>query len=415
MSYSETKANWKFKNIKETFRSKLLMLGASLMFPLSLLAFASLLLGFTFIFPSDWAITKILSGTTYEVIVIFIYLVYYSIINTFHKNKNYYTFINATLFLLSILTIQHIIKLFNLLDDSYLSNSLFTMMICSSFFVYVDYKYDVKLYWVLIALIISIVLIPIFILITFIVNGIGKLIGSIPWGINAFLYGFINRLLLPFGLHTIMIPTFTYSAVGGTLNIYEGTMLIDSIQGDSAIWSYMYTHGINFSLNKGTYIYEQITYNFELIGNNVPGQYQEGFLPVTGFIFPIMGLSYVLVHGWEKGKHIFLGSLFTMVSGITEMTEFTFVLLNPFLYFLNALIVGLSFMLCNLFNVSVWLSTGWIFDIILFGIIPSIKGFTTHWYIIPLIGIGLGVVYGLLFNIIDKYSKYELKGIINKE
>lgn len=408
MSLEKTKAIFKQDNKLENISAQLKMLGASLMFPLLLLAFASLVLGITYVFPSEWVTTQAASKIAMSIFHVFSYLVFFSIIITFHKDKDKYTFINATLFLFIILAIQN--SLINIIDiDSYyLSNSVFSMILTAITFIIVDKLIKIPFMWVLVGFLFSLVLVPIFMALALIIRAIGYIIGLCPYGINAFLYGSVNRILLPLGLHSLMIPTFTYTAVGGSLDIYQSGEIVNTINGDSAIWTYMYTHGIDFQTLDGSFIYEGESYSYILNNSNNPGQYQVGFLPLTTFIFPIMGLSYVLINGWEKGKLIFISTLITMCSGLTEVTEYIYFFTNIYLYILEVIIVGLSFMFCNLMDVSVWISTGWFIDIILFGIVPMMKGFETNWIWIPIIGISLGIVFAILFNLIDKLSRKPL-------
>lgn len=381
------------------------------MFPLLLLAFASLILGITYIFPSEWLLTQSLSTITMYIFSAFNYLVYFSLIITFHKSKNKYTMINALLFLLVVLTMQFVIKDTTKLESYLLSNSVFSMIIIASVFIFVDkFIYTKPYLWVGVGFLLSLILVFVFIIVAYVIRQIGTLIGLMPYGLNAFFYGTINRLLLPFGLHSLLIPTFTYTSVGGTLEVtnVDTSTVVEVINGDSAIWTYMYTHGMDFQSIAGTYTENGVNYSYELINTNAPGQYQEGFLLLTTFIFPIMGITYVIFNGWEKGKNIFVATMITACSGLTEVTEYTFLYTNIYLYLMEVVSVGLSFMLCNVLDVSVWISTGWFIDIILFGIIPSLNGFVTNWYWIPIVGTTIGVVFALLFNLVDKMSKTHL-------
>lgn len=401
-----TERKTKFKKNWENFKANLKILGSSLMFPLFLLAFSSMILGITYIFPSKWLITQIISKISMSIFNAFTYLVYLSLIITFHKDKNKYTLLNSIIFLMVIVGLQKILMNITNLDDYLLTNSIFSMIICATIYIYVDKKNMKPYFWVGMGFLLALLLIPVFITIAFIIRIIGYLIGNCPFGINAFLYGTINRLLLPFGLHSLLIPTFTYSAVGGTLNVYDDSnVLVNVINGDSAIWTYMYTHNLNFQELTGSFIYEGNNYTYEVLNNSSPGQYQVGFLPLTTFIFPILGISYCIKNGWKKGKILLIPTLFTMCSGLTEITEYTYLYTNIYLYLIEVFFVGLSFMFCSISHVNVWISTGWFIDIILFGIIPSLKGMTTNWYFIPIIGISIGIIFTLLFGVVDKYSK----------
>lgn len=405
MSLLKTKAILKPNNKLENIKAQLKTLGASLMFPLLLLAFASLVLGITYIFPSEWVTTQAASKISMTIFSAFTYLVFFSLIITFHKNKNNTTLINALLFLFVLVTVQHFIDSITEIDSYYFSNSVFSMILCAITFIVIDKIIWKPWLWVGVAFLLTFVLIPIFAVVAMIIRSIGFLIGKCPYGLNAFLYGVVNRLLLPFGLHSLMIPTFTYTAVGGSLEVTNSLGEVVTINGDSAIWTYLYSHGVGFQSIDGSFIYEGENYTYSLINTTVPGQYQEGFLPVTTFVFPILGISYVIVNGWQKGKMLFIGTIVTMCSGLTEATEYMFLYTNIYLYLLEVFFVGLSFMLCNILDVTVWISTGWFIDIILFGIVPTFNGFTTHWYWIPVIGISIGITYAILFNLVDKLSK----------
>ncbi len=383
--------------------------GAALMFPLSFLAFVSLFLGISFILPSNWLLTNILAGISSSVFGFFPYLAFLSLVNVYHGNKDDYTMIIASVFILVILGVKYSVDNYSNIEISF---SLFSAMIAAALFINID-RFNIHLYlWVLIAAGLSLLLIPGYYILDILILNIGKAINLLPFGLNAFAYGFINRLLLPFGMHSIMIPTFAFSKVGGEMIIYDSAgEVYDVIAGDSPIWMTMYTNNIKDFALEGSFINNGSEYTYIINNSGTIGQYQEGFLPVTGFVFPILALSYCLYNGFDKGKLFLTGAILTMFSGVTETTEYFFIMINPFLYLLNAFIVGLSFMLCSVLDVHVWLSTGWAIDIILFGIAPSVKQFQTNWYWIPVIGVSLGLLYSFLFILIDNKTKYEI-GIV---
>lgn len=380
-------------------------LGAALIFPLSFLAFVSIFMGVSYIFPSDWFIVEWVRSVTGVFFGIFPYLVYISIIIIFIQDKDNQTILESLIFLLSVNAVYIFTGEYFEFEHSF---NLFLTMITSFTFIYI-YRYKVyKWSWVPMGALLSLIMIPVFLIVNILIIMLGNLIGYLPWGLNSFMYGFTNRLLLPFGLHSVMIPTFAYSSIGGYAEVYQGGELVNVINGDSPIWMFMYTNGIKDFALSGVVEVDGVEYTYQVFNDGVVGQYQQGFLPIITFAFPMVALTYCYVNGYENGKVFLMGALLTLCSGITETTEYFFILINPFLYLLNALMVGISFMLCNLLQVHVWLSTGWFIDVILFGIVPSIKGFHTHWYLIPIIGIGIGAIYSYLFILIDNKTKYEL-------
>ncbi len=375
-------------------------LGAALIFPLSLLAFASMFMGIAYSLPTDLFVVTFTKGIVGSLFTFFPLLVFISLLNTYIDVKTETTILEGILFLLTILAVYYSVTSYFELDETV---SLFTIMISSFVFVII-YKYNIyKFLWVPIGALLSLALIPIFILVNYLIETLGLVINILPIGLNSFTYGFVNRLLLPFGLHSIMIPTFTYTTVGGYLEVYDSMgELVKVVNGDSMIWMTLYSYGQSSFDKIGTLVMDDKLYTYKVINNDVVGQYQQGFLPVTTFMFPMVALLYCNKYGFEKGRLLMMGVLLTMFSGITETTEYCFILISPMFYLLNALMVGLSFMLCNLLQVHNWISTGWCIDIILFGLIPTFKGFQTHWYFIPLIGIMLGAIYSLLFILINE-------------
>ncbi len=235
-------------------------------------------------------------------------------------------------------------------------------------------------------------------------------INALPVGIATFLYGFINRLLLPFGLHSILIPLVTYSPAGGVL-LQNGEIVA---QGDSAIWLYLFGNNLSFQdaikhagepwqpcgVNGNTYL---------LTPGTVPGQYQQGFLPIMIFGFPAAGVAMSKKVEDKKQKKLILIAAFTpLLTGITEPFEYLFVYTIPWLYFLHAFFTGISFGLLSITHTTILLSSGWFIDVILFGIIPALSGNPTHWWTVLIFGPFFSFIYYFLFYFL--YKKHnELK------
>ncbi|BDU67689.1 MAG: PTS trehalose transporter subunit IIBC [Candidatus Tyloplasma litorale] len=403
----------------------LVKLGPTLILPISLVAFSSIILGISISLPLESFVSSFLNDLSSIVFVIFPILVYVSIIIHFHNDKNNNTIINSLITLFIFIAVQSIIVETGIIPSFFIGNlgfytsygnesiihsmtpisfSVFSMMILSFIFIYLDKKISNKNWFLILGFLLVLILTPIFMIISILIWGIGFLISSIPFGFSAFLYGFVNRLLLPFGLHTVLMPTFLYTEIGGVLNIFNASdELVKTIAGDSNIWVFMYSKGMDFTQLNGEIIFEGNKYIYEVSNSYNIGQYQQGFLPILSFGFPITAIVFILWKGWENGKTFLFFTLITALSGISEITEFSFIFISPTLYFFNALIFGLSFWILNILNVSVWISTGWIIDIVMFGIMPSLKGFETNWYWIPIIGILLGLIYSLVYCFV--YSK----------
>lgn len=408
------------------------------MMPISLLAFSSLFLGFSYVFPPEWFISIFISTLSRVIFTIFPISVYSAIIINFHKKKNNYTYISAAIFMLIFIGIQSVIVSTGIIPEQMITNfgsytsydgelklmspismSMFSVILMAIIFIWLDGWINHKQMFVIYAILLTLILTPIFMGISVILWLIGLLISSIPFGIGTFFYGFINRLLLPFGMHTLFFPAFLFTGAGGSLEIYDstGNDLLQVINGDSYIWQFMYTHGIyNLTGESGSGFYQGTEYVWKLVNTSNPGQYGQGFIPIITFAFPMLAISLIIRDGWQEKKNMLFLAMMTMCTGVTEMFEFTFIFINPWLYILNAVMVGLSFMLLNIFDTSVWISTGWSLDLILFGIIPAMKGFQTNWIYIPLVGVGIGIIYSLLYIIIDKYTSHNyINNTFNKK
>ncbi len=420
---SHQKSKWDY------IKSKLNLLGSALIFPISLMAFVSLFLGLSFVLPQEFLITIFIKKISSIIFTSFPILIYLTIIIHYHEDKKNDTMINAIIVLFIFIGVQSIIvkteiipknminELGNLTsydgsinEINLISFSIFSMMVLSSIFIYIDNRIMNKQLHILIGFVLVFVLTPIFMCISVAISLIGFLINLLPFGFSAFAYGFTNRMLLPFGLHTTLIPTFLYTEAGGLLTIYDQVgNAVETVGGDSQIWVYMYTNGLDFTKLSGSFVNNGIEYTYSITNSYNIGQYQQGFLPMISFAFPMLGITYILICGWEKGKTFFLATIFTLITGVTEMTEFMFIFISPILYITNAIMFGLSFWILNLLNVSVWISTGWIVDILLFGILPTIQGYATNWYWIPIVGISIGLIYSSIFYLILSKRKSSLK------
>lgn len=389
------------QNVKFEFKAILNKLGSALMFPIIFFAFITLLFEVISILPRDFYLSKLMNVSLINLSKFLPYLIYISLINVFINDRDGSKYLHATGFLLLLIGISKAVDLFQFRVD------IFSVIICFVIYFVIDRyvtKYNYKyIIWLLSSVFILILLL----IVKSLFINISLLISYLPFGLDAFMYGFLNRLLVIVGGHSILFPSFIYSSLGGQMEIYNGEELVGVIEGDSFIWLSMYIGGVKDFGSIGSITYNDISYTYEVIGNNQIGQYQQGFIPVITFVYPILGISCYLIYGNDISKKLLIGTMFTFFTGITEPTEIMFILVNPILYLLNCIMVGLSFMLLDLGGVHCILSTGWSIDLILYGVIPSIKGFNTHWWVIPIVGVTLGIVYSSMFILIDKKSRFD--------
>lgn len=203
-------------------------------------------------------------------------------------------------------------------------------------------------------------------------------------GLAVFLFGFIKRLLIPFGLHHIFHAPFWFEF--GSWKNAAGEI----IRGDQRIFI------------------EQIREGAHLTS----GKFMQGEFPVMMFGLPAAAFAMYRCAAPSKRKAV--GSLLlaagitSLLTGITEPLEFTFIFVAPVLYGVHCVLAGISFMLMDIFNVFIGMTfSGGLIDFSLFGLLPAGAGVPTKWFMVLLVGAVYAVVYYFLFSFIIR--KFNLK------
>ena len=210
--------------------------------------------------------------------------------------------------------------------------------------------------------------------------------------IGTFLYGLIERALIPFGLHHIFYTPFWYGS------FVDGQVIIDgawqTIQG--ANYAYFAQLG-NMQSIVGA---DAGTMSTIVSGTT---RFMAGKFPFMMFGLPAAALA--MYHTAAPNKKKIVGSLlvsaaFTaFLTGITEPLEFTFLFVAPVLYVVHCIMAGLSFFLMDILNVFIGMTfSGGLIDFTLFGILPAGAGVPTNWIRAILVGAGYAVVYYFLFE-----------------
>ncbi len=222
-------------------------------------------------------------------------------------------------------------------------------------------------------------------------NGIyslGALVNSSGY-VGTWIYGIIERALIPFGLHHVFYMPFWQTAVGGQLEV-AGQM----VYGAQNIFFAQLGHVgeiTHFSVNPGT-------------------RFMTGKFPFMIFGLPGAALAMYRTAKPEKkqaaGGLLLSAALTAMLTGITEPLEFTFIFVAPFLYAIHSVLAGAAYMLMHILNVGVGMTfSGGIIDLVLFGILPGAA--KTSWYWIPVVGVVYFAVYFFLFRFL--ILKFDLK------
>ncbi len=220
------------------------------------------------------------------------------------------------------------------------------------------------------------------------IYGLGALVNSSGY-VGTWIYGIIERALIPFGLHHVFYMPFWQTAVGGQLEV-AGQM----VYGAQNIFFAQLGHMgeiAHFSVNPGT-------------------RFMAGKFPFMIFGLPGAALAMYQTAKPEKkqvaGGLLISAALTAMLTGITEPIEFTFIFVAPFLYAVHSVLAGAAYMLMHILNVGVGMTfSGGIIDLVMFGILPGAA--KTSWYWIPVVGVVYFAVYFLLFRFL--IIKFDLK------
>ncbi|OLS37258.1 glucose-specific PTS transporter subunit IIBC [Bacillus sp. MRMR6] len=199
--------------------------------------------------------------------------------------------------------------------------------------------------------------------------------------ISAFIFGLIERSLIPFGLHHIFYSPFWYEF--GEYVTEAGNV----VRGDQRIFM------------------AQITDNVQ---NLTAGTFMTGKFPFMMFGLPAAALA--IYHEAKPEKKVFVGGLMasagltSFLTGITEPIEFSFLFVAPILFAIHAVFAGFSFMIMHILDVKIGMTfSGGLIDYILFGLInPQ----TNAWIVIP-VGLVFAVIYYFGFRIAIR--KFNLK------
>ena len=208
---------------------------------------------------------------------------------------------------------------------------------------------------------------------------------------STFIFGLVERALIPLGLHHIWYPSFWYSF--GDFTTQAGQV----IHGDQTIWFKMLEEGVK-SFSSDSY--------------QNAGKFMQGEFPLMLFALPAACLA-MYHEAQTKNKKIAAGILFSaaltcFLTGITEPVEFTFIFVAPILYVFNAVMAGLSYMCMYLLHAHIAKSfSAGLIDYISFGILPSFNGYQTNYLNAIVIGVPMGLIYYVTFRLVIR--RFDIK------
>ncbi|TWT06310.1 PTS glucose transporter subunit IICBA [Planococcus sp. CPCC 101016] len=194
----------------------------------------------------------------------------------------------------------------------------------------------------------------------------------------AFVFGTIERSLIPFGLHHIFYSPFWFEF--GQYTNAAGEI----VRGDQRIFFAQLQDGVDFTA----------------------GTFMTGKFPFMMFGLPAAALAIYHCARPEKKKIVggimLSGALTSFLTGITEPLEFSFLFVAPVLFGIHAVFAGLSFMTMHILNVKIGMTfSGGLIDFLLFGVLPG----RTEWFWVIVVGLVFSVIYYFGFRFaIQKFN-----------
>ncbi len=207
---------------------------------------------------------------------------------------------------------------------------------------------------------------------------------------GTWIYGIIERALIPFGLHHVFYMPFWQTELGGAA-IIDGV----TVQGAQNIFF--------------AELASKSTTQFSVSAT----RFMSGKFPFM--IFGLPAAAFAIYKAARPEKRKFVGGLLlsaaltSLLTGITEPLEFTFLFVAPLLYVVHCILAGLSYMLMHIFGVGVGMTfSGGLIDLTLFGILQG--NAKTNWIWVVIVGLAYAVIYYFVFYFMIKKFNYKTPG-----
>lgn len=207
---------------------------------------------------------------------------------------------------------------------------------------------------------------------------------------GTWIYGIIERALIPFGLHHVFYIPFWQTSVGGTA-VIDGI----TVQGAQNIYF--------------AELASKSTTRFSVEAT----RFMAGKFPFMIFGLPGAALAMYKCARPEKkkvaGGLLLSAALTSALTGITEPLEFTFIFVAPLMYAVHCVLAGLSFMLMHILGVGVGMTfSGGLIDLFLFGILQG--NAKTNWIYVIIVGIVYFFAYWAIFSFMIRKFNYRTPG-----
>lgn len=221
------------------------------------------------------------------------------------------------------------------------------------------------------------------------INELGGLVQS-SGVVGTYFFGMIKRLLIPFGLHHVFYMPFWQTAIGGTMEIAGKTVVG--------------AQNIFFAQ-----LADPTTTHFTTLAT----RFFSGEFIIYIFGLPGAALAMYRCARPEKKREIYglllSAALTSIMTGITEPIEFSFLFVAPVLFGINAIMAGLAYAIAQALNIAVGLTfSGGFIDLFMFGILQGNS--KTSWLLILPVGVIYFAVYYVLFSFLIKKMNLKTPG-----
>ncbi|RAS83538.1 PTS transporter subunit IIBC [Priestia endophytica] len=166
-----------------------------------------------------------------------------------------------------------------------------------------------------------------------------------------FVFGALERLLLPFGLHHMLTVPVNYTELGGTYKILTGPGAGSIVAGQDPLWL-AWVGDLNNFLSAGD------TESYKALLNDVtPARFKVGQMILS--CAALIGIALAMYRNVDREKRSKYKSMFlsaglaVFLTGVTEPIEFMFMFAAPILYIIYAIMTGLAFAVVDIIDVRV--------------------------------------------------------------
>lgn len=166
-----------------------------------------------------------------------------------------------------------------------------------------------------------------------------------------FIFGALERLLLPFGLHHMLTVPMNYTELGGTYKILTGSGAGSTVAGQDPLWLAWIADLNNFRAAGDMESYKQLLHDV------TPARFKVGQMILS--CASLIGIALAMYRNVDPDKRLKYRSMFfsaglaVFLTGVTEPIEFMFMFAAPLLYVVYAIMTGLAFAIVDIVHVRV--------------------------------------------------------------